>query len=387
LGTWAQQHQVPSTTERGCGSNITALPQKFNNFFFFISFNSFIIGGGLMSLTGRELAKFVTSKIGTPYVYGAKGADGPFTKSKFDWLCRNYPKVFTATYKNKVINKGLIGKVCTDCSGLISWYTGKILGSAQLYSKAYARLPMSDYEKFAVGTILYRQGHVGVYIGKNSKGKHVVVEAKGIDYGTVANIVNPAKWTCGLTFDWINYNIYNPIEPKKISYRCKNPYTEPRVLLKLGATGDGVKWLQYELIEAGFGVRFSYNHKAYDPIIISGTFDNNTLGAVLAFQSSCKVEVDGIVGPVTRNKLSSDISNDIPEGKNVYPEPKVLLKLGSKGMDVLWLQTQLCIKGYNVPITGIFDSDLSAIVRQFQKDNKLVVDGIVGRLTRTALLK
>ena len=337
-------------------------------------------------LYGRELAKFATGKIGTPYVYGAKGADGPFTQSKYEFLSRNYPNIFTATYKKKIADKGLIGKVCTDCSGLISWYTGKVYGSAQLYSKAYARIPMSELEKFAIGTVLYRQGHVGVYIGKNSKGKHIVVEAKGIDYGTVANIVNPSKWTCGLTFDWINYGPYNPIDSNKITYRGKNPYEEPKVTLKLGSSGDNVRWLQYELIEAGYGVRFSYNHKAYEPIIVSGTFDINTLGAVLAFQSSAKLEIDGLVGPKTRKALSSNVSNDVPNKKNIYPEPNELIKLNSKGIGVLWLQTQLCIKGYTVPITGLFDVKLSKVVRQYQKDNKLTVDGIVGKLTRKSLL-
>ena len=340
-----------------------------------------------MSLTGRLLAKFVTSKIGTPYVYGAKGADGPFTASKYNWLVANYPKVFTASYKKKIADKQLIGKVCTDCSGLISWYTGKVYGSAQLYSKAYARLPISDYENFAVGTVLYRQGHVGVYIGKNSKGQHVVVEAKGIDHGTIASIVNPNKWTCGLTFDWIDYDIYEPVEPKKISYRVKNPFKSPTKNLKFGASGEEVKWLQYELIEAGYGVKFSYESVAYDPLIISGNFDKNTLGAVKSFQASSKLVVDGIVGPKTIGALKSDIDEDIPAGKNSYPEPTTLLKQGDKGIYVLWLQTQLSIKGYSVPITGLLDLDTVTAVRKFQKDNKLVVDAKVGPLTRKVLLK
>ena len=338
-----------------------------------------------MSLNGKDLSKFVTSKIGTPYVYGAKGAEGVFTQSKYNWLASHYPKIFTTSYKKKIADKQLVGKVCTDCSGLISWYTGKVLGSAQLYSKAYARLPMSELDKFAVGTILYRQGHVGVYIGKNSKGKHVVVEAKGIDYGTVANIVNPNKWTCGLTFDWMNYNIYNPIESEKIYYRAKNPYSEPKVLLKAGATGDAVKWLQYELIEAGYGVAFSYNNERISPICLTGAFDKSTLAAVKSFQQSSKISVDGVVGPVTRKALISNVDNSIPNKKNTFPEPNTNLKLGDRGVSVLWLQTQLSIKGYTVPITGVFDINLVKVIRQFQKDNNLTTDAIVGKLTRAAL--
>lgn len=338
-------------------------------------------------MDGRSLSKFVTGKIGTPYVYGAKGAEGPFTQSKYEWLASNYPKVFTPGYKKKIADKQLVGKVCTDCSGLISWYTNKNYGSAQLYSKAYARLPMEELENFAIGTVLYRQGHVGVFIGKNSKGQYIVVEAKGIDYGTIASIVNINKWSCGLTFDWIDYDIYKPIEPEKISYRAKNPYTTPTEDLQKGSKGDQVKWLQYELIEAGFGIRFSYNSVAYDPIIIDGDFGKTTLGAVKAFQASSKLLVDGIVGKKTISALISDTNNDIAESRNTYLVPKVLIKSGSKGVDVLWLQTQLSIKGYSVPITGIYDLETIAAVRKFQKENNLIVDAKVGLLTRKALLK
>jgi len=339
-----------------------------------------------MSLTGKEMSKFVTSKIGTPYVYGAKGAEGIFTKSKFDWLVANYPKVFTQSYINKVINKKLIGQVCTDCSGLISWYTGKVLGSAQLYSKAYARLPMSELDKFAKGTILYKQGHVGVYIGKNSKGQHVVVEAKGIDYGTIASIVNPSKWTCGLTFDWINYDIFTPIDEKKITYRAKNPYSKPTRTLKIGSKGEEVRWLQYELIEAGFGVGFSYASRRYDPIVIDGDFGRCTDAAVRAFQASSKLTVDGIVGNKTFAALESQLNENIPAGKNIYPEPTSLVDKKSKGISVMWLQTQLSIRGYELPVTGEFDLATAMAVRKFQKEHKLVVDTKVGTLTRKALL-
>jgi hypothetical protein len=83
-------------------------------------------------LTGQGLADFAISKLGTPYVYGAKGANGKFTQSQLSSLSKAYPSMFTNTYITKA--KRLIGKICCDCSGLISWYTGKELGSYQLYS-------------------------------------------------------------------------------------------------------------------------------------------------------------------------------------------------------------------------------------------------------------
>lgn len=341
-----------------------------------------------MDITGKGLAKFATSKIGTPYVYGAKGADGPLTQDRVNWLARNYPNIFTSIYLKKIRDRGYVGKVCCDCSGLISWYTGKVLGSAQLYSKAYARLPMNQLSKFAVGTVLYRKGHVGVYAGLNSKGQHILIEAKGIDSGTVASIVNPSKWACGLTFSWINYTIDYPIDSKEISYKGNNPYTKPTRNLKAGLTGEDIKWLQFELIEAGYGYDFSYNNIVCKAIVISGVFDKSTKYAVLDFQRSSKLEVDGIVGPKTINALVSNTAPvNIDPNKNTYPIPTKNVRFGNKGSDVLWLQTQLNIKGYKCDINGLFDTKTSETTKQFQKDHKLVPDGIVGTLTRTELLK
>jgi peptidoglycan hydrolase-like protein with peptidoglycan-binding domain len=246
---------------------------------------------------------------------------------------------------------------------------------------------MSQFNKFAVGTVLYRKGHVAVYCGKNSKGQDFLVEAKGIDHGCVANLVNPKQWTAGLTFSWINYNIKNKIDSNLITYKGENPYKVPTSFLKSGSTGDSVKWLQYELIESGYGKRFSYNGKVSEGLIIDGKFDSSVKLAVLDFQRSCKLEVDGIVGEQTRKALIGDIKNNIPIGKNLYAIPTVNIKLGSRGSDVLWLQTQLSIKKYFVEPTGLFDIETSNIVKKFQKDNNLVVDGVVGKLTRKALLK
>ena len=131
----------------------------------------------MATLTGNGLANFAKGKKGTPYIYGCKGADGAVTQKRVNMLASMYPSVFTAKYLNKIKTRKYIGKVCTDCSGLISWYTGKVYGSSQLYSKAYARLPMSRVNDFAVGTVLWKKGHVGVYLGDG-----LVAEAKGIDY-------------------------------------------------------------------------------------------------------------------------------------------------------------------------------------------------------------
>jgi len=59
---------------------------------------------------------------------------------------------------------------------------------------------------------------------------------------------------------------------------------------------------------------------------------------------------------------------------------------GLQGEDVRLLQSKLESLGYDVgPIDGIFGPQTEQAVREFQKDNDLVVDGIVGEETFAAL--
>lgn len=256
-------------------------------------------------LTGNELAYFVINKIGTPYVYGAKGADGPLTQAKVNFLAKAYPSTFTKSYMNKINNKRLIGKVCTDCSGLISWYTGNEIGSSQMYSTAMKRMPMSQLNKFPIGTVLWKQGHVGVYCGMDDKGNHICVEAKGIDYGTVGGAIdNPNRWKYGLLFKDITY-AYHSNEPSG-STKEKNPYTEPTVIVKRGTKGNAAEWVQWELVEAGFNIPFTYNGKAYGAVKIDGEIGPISEAAIRAFQKSCKITVDGKVGVNTRKHLKAN---------------------------------------------------------------------------------
>jgi len=62
------------------------------------------------------------------------------------------------------------------------------------------------------------------------------------------------------------------------------------------------------------------------------------------------------------------------------------IRKGSKGQDVIILQTKLKELGYNIIIDGDFGKATDFIVRQFQLNNNLDSDGIVGKNTWNALL-
>ena len=237
-------------------------------------------------MTGNELVIYAKGKVGTPYFYGTKMQE--LTEYFMQAMHEMYPKTVTTLYMAKARNKGMVGKICTDCSGLISGYTKKILGSAQLYSQAYARLSVKDWRKWANGVVCWRQGHVGIFF--MDAGKPKVIEAKGINYGTVISDFKEKDWSYGLTFAWMSY-VYP--EAAETSWRRPNPYAEPVYNVRKGDTGEGVKWLQFELNEAGYS------------LAIDGDFGRKTDKALRSFQTSSKLVCDGICGKKTRAALKA----------------------------------------------------------------------------------
>lgn len=159
----------------------------------------------------------------------------------------------------------------------------------------------------------------------------------------------------------------------------------PGYLLKQGSTGDAVCQMQYFL---NF---ISQYYKEVPPINGDSILGVSTLDSVIQFQKKFGLDVDGIVGRKTWDKIYSvykDIINgsNKPEGDG-YEYPGYILKQGSRGKVVSKLQTYLSaiedkyssIKKINVD--GIFGKATNQAVIDFQKYFELNSDGIVGPLT------
>ncbi|HAY3874834.1 TPA: peptidoglycan-binding protein [Escherichia coli] len=159
----------------------------------------------------------------------------------------------------------------------------------------------------------------------------------------------------------------------------------PGYLLKQGSTGDAVSQMQYFL---NF---LSQYYKEVPPINGDSIFGVSTLDSVIQFQKKFGLDVDGIVGKQTWNKIYSvykDIINgsNKPEGDG-YEYPGYILKQGSRGNVISKLQTYLSaiadkypsIK--NINVDGIFGKATNQAVIDFQKCFELNSDGIVGPLT------
>jgi cell wall-associated NlpC family hydrolase len=76
-------------------------------------------------------------------------------------------------------------------------------------------------------------------------------------------------------------------------------------LLRVGAISSDVSQLQKEL-----------NYLGYNAGSVDGIFGSQTLAAVKAFQSAQTLTVDGIVGPITANRLSAVYSTKMSQAGN-----------------------------------------------------------------------
>jgi peptidoglycan hydrolase-like protein with peptidoglycan-binding domain len=111
-----------------------------------------------------------------------------------------------------------------------------------------------------------------------------------------------------------------------------------------------------------------------------------TQQGVIDFQEQNGLKADGIVGQETYAKLKSRPTQDDKIRESI--ENLSLLSTGAKNEDVKKLQSLLKEKGYfNYQVTGYFGTITSLAVKNFQRDQGLKVDGIVGQQTWNLLLK
>lgn len=125
------------------------------------------------------------------------------------------------------------------------------------------------------------------------------IEERGFKYGIVKTRIRDRKWTKWgeLPESMLEYIVGDTEQSKDTdppADQAQCPYAEPTKNLKKGAKGEGVKWIQLMLVACGYSVG---KHG------IDGDFGRDTRTAVRKFQQENGLEVDGIVGPLTRQAL------------------------------------------------------------------------------------
>ena len=155
-------------------------------------------------------------------------------------------------------------------------------------------------------------------------------------------------------------------------------------VLRLGDTGIGVQAIRFYLAFLGFFL------PELPPIRISDVFDDELRDAVLAFQSTYGLTVDGVVGRNTWNAIQNVYEQTLYQlpanyqtfARQIYPGH--FLVEGDTGAEVTLLQTQLNRLAQrdsslpSVTADGIFGAATAAAVRTLQSRLGYSPTGAVG---------
>lgn len=140
-------------------------------------------------------------------------------------------------------------------------------------------------------------------------------------------------------------------------------------ILTVGSRGSMVAQIQ----------RFLYD-LSYE-ILVDGWFGTKTKTIVKDFQQKNLMKVNGKVDVVTFGAIAEEWNNRKIE--KTFFISSSFLKKGNSGFMVVEIQRALILNEpkLKLPITGVYDNPTFLAVKDFQKESKLVVDGIVGPRT------
>ncbi len=154
--------------------------------------------------------------------------------------------------------------------------------------------------------------------------KNIVGHKEGYSLGIASNHGDPDHWWkhFGYTMDTFRKDVKKKLAGKPITVTPETPVKN----LQYGDESKEVKELQKRL---NF-MRIALN-LAFQPLEEDGEFGVKTKEAVRAFQTARKLEVDGIVGPATREALTPDYGDLNQDGKvNTTDALTVLQKVAGK---------------------------------------------------------
>lgn len=208
-------------------------------------------------------------------------------------------------------------------------------------------------------------------------------------------------WQWSFSFTFLLFTFYLPQ-----GIAQTNPVTSStRPILRTGSEGAAVSELQAVLKLLGYYMG-----------TVDGVYGETTAIAVTQFQRAAGITADGVVGPATWQRLFPQASTpsaspsattpsnaasepssatNQPASNNQAaantPQPTIgnlpILRLGTRGPAVFWLQTRLQATGFfRGPVDGIFGEATEIAVKAAQEKFRLTPDGVVGPATWRVLL-
>ncbi len=332
-----------------------------------------------------------------------------------EWALRAYNEGWKYVFGSEEVG-------AVDCSGLIRSYINGGGGAKALLDASQASGYMNTMPNVH-GLGLWCDGHAGVYVGKDSTGTNMAVDARNSRVNVVYSTMDSRSWnpwvkwfkvqgvtypTTGWeTFNGSQYYYYNgefvtgiftvdgvtydfgksgaligKAKPTTATTAAgTQATTAASQSLKPGMRGDEVTAVQQRLRELGY-----MGAKA------TGYYGNKTEEAVKKFQQAVGLTPDGIVGPGTKAKLfAADAPKFTTTAKTTTTKPttattKPALEQGMSGKEVTAAQGRQRELGYmGAKATGYFGKKTTEALKAFQKAVGLTADGILGEATKEKL--
>lgn len=358
----------------------------------------------------NNIQDIVSSYKGTSLRLGSSGQQVRQIQEQLNAIAINYPNITPIFPVNGEFNEATEDAVRTFQQQFNLTVDG-VVGKATWYRISYIYAAVRKLAELkSIGQIqnLYSGEWPGTNLREGSKGVEVqllqyYLASIGVFYHEIPEVTIDGRFGRGLeaaviafqkrfgliqdgivgraTWDRI-YAVFSSLDQEIVPDDSAPPY--PGQPLRSGASGANVTAVQLALNTV------SSQYSAIPVVVVDGIFGSGTRSAVLAFQQQFNLIADGVVGPETWNLLfttANRIDNGDEPGTSQPPFPGTLLRVGSRGNDVLLMQQRLkTISIYYTAIPdlaadGIYGSGTEASVKAFQRLMGIPSDGIIGQQT------
>lgn len=201
--------------------------------------------------TAQELTEYAISKANKPktiYVLGTFGQE--FTSALLEQKCRQLP----FNRENRAFLTGFVdqGYQAFDCCGLMkaflwddnpgNYNAAEDENEAMMYARATVKGNINTLPE-TPGTLVFMQGHVGVYIGNGYCVEATPNNEKG--WGVIKTPLKGRGWTTWAQYKRISYDKPKPIAPVQTGWRAFGKtwyyYTSSTEYLKNTVLIEGTK--------------------------------------------------------------------------------------------------------------------------------------------------
>ena len=329
-----------------------------------------------------EFVDFLKSRVGCGYVLGTYGQI--CTQQLLENRAVADPENGASYYLGDCSR--WIGKLVTDCSGLIEWFLlKKGVTNYDSYSggiyKSWCHKTSTDITTMprVPGTLVFKRNskgiyHVGVFIGNDR-----VIEAKGAMYGVVVTQYSAdATWNAWGSLSWLANNIGEedvsqpPLVMDALTYGPLPGYADIRsseneMVSHSGSYNAPV----YHKGDSGSKIEMVRRRlwAESSSFAVNNLFDDALEAKIIAFQTANGITADGTIGSVTWKALFPVLK------KKAGSQP------GAKAMQAL-----LNYQNFRVGTPdGLFGTGTETVLKAYQTARQLDSDGICGEKTWESL--